>query len=337
MPLSFFIMSKKYFLVFITAYSPRLVTVKDKTYVEQRGAVYDWRGRLINESQRSCGIHGDLILNKNPIKISKWSRLKITLSSLKNLRFYLNINYSGPHFSQFGHFVTESLTRFSLSKKNFKYTTILHSFDADPSCQKLFSYQNNLLTKLGINIKKIQILVDRPAFAIFCTIEPEKVILNSKIEASANNYWDIILRRTPNSKKNQFPQKIFLSRSKLTSTRLRIPLKLNEEVENMFEENGFTCINPETLDIDSQITLVKNADVIAGFSGSALHLAVFAQPGTKVVEIGDERNSQNPNYHQINICKIRNLEHTFIPYDLKYQELPTLKDEIIAFTNAEQD
>lgn len=49
-------------------------------------------------------------------------------------------------------------------------------------------------------------------------------------------------------------------------------------------------VAPETLSIDDQIRLARSADVLAGQAGTALHLAAFARPGTRVLELGDQRS-----------------------------------------------
>jgi capsular polysaccharide biosynthesis protein len=53
-------------------------------------------------------------------------------------------------------------------------------------------------------------------------------------------------------------------------------------------------VHPETLPITEQIELVRGARVLAGLSGSALHLSAFAEPGTQVLTVGDRRDLGKP-------------------------------------------
>ena len=55
------------------------------------------------------------------------------------------------------------------------------------------------------------------------------------------------------------------------------------EVEGVFVDRGFTLVRPETLPIEQQAAMFWNADVVAGFAGSAMCNAVLGRPGTKVL------------------------------------------------------
>ena len=49
--------------------------------------------------------------------------------------------------------------------------------------------------------------------------------------------------------------------------------------------------------------MVKGADVVAGVSGSALHLSVFANPTSRVLELGDARNRDEAVLTQQILCR----------------------------------
>ncbi|MEP6068414.1 MAG: glycosyltransferase family 61 protein [Paracoccaceae bacterium] len=88
---------------------------------------------------------------------------------------------------------------------------------------------------------------------------------------------DRILPNTPPSQKPT--TKIFLSRKNSTWARMT-----NEtEVENTFAELGFEIVQPETLSFTEQVQCMQSADFIAGPSGSAFNLAMFARPGTPIL------------------------------------------------------
>jgi capsular polysaccharide biosynthesis protein len=81
-------------------------------------------------------------------------------------------------------------------------------------------------------------------------------------------------------------EKIYVSRMAMQSRRT-----FGEGVvQKIFEKNGYKIICPETLPLTEQIALVKNARVLAGCAGTALHLALFMAPGGVVVQI--KRNAR---------------------------------------------
>ena len=84
----------------------------------------------------------------------------------------------------------------------------------------------------------------------------------------------------------QIYEKIYVSRMAMQSRRT-----FGESVvQIIFEKNGYKIICPETLPLVEQIGLVKNARVLAGCAGTALHLALFMAPGGVVVQI--KRNAR---------------------------------------------
>ncbi len=46
-----------------------------------------------------------------------------------------------------------------------------------------------------------------------------------------------------------------------------------EEVEALFQKMGYCIVFPETIDLSEQLSILANADYIAGFIGSFFHLA----------------------------------------------------------------
>lgn len=64
---------------------------------------------------------------------------------------------------------------------------------------------------------------------------------------------------------------------------------LNErEFGDLLESRGFTTIFPESLSLEEQLLLYRNARVIAGESGTAMLNRVFTQPDTRELLVGAE-------------------------------------------------
>jgi capsular polysaccharide biosynthesis protein len=85
------------------------------------------------------------------------------------------------------------------------------------------------------------------------------------------------------------------------------------EVDELFRSRGFEVIFPEQLDVTTQIRIVRDAKVLAGAGGSALHLAAFATDG-KVVEIGDTRTRTTFVATQCAIAAVLDQPIAHIPY-----------------------
>ena len=74
------------------------------------------------------------------------------------------------------------------------------------------------------------------------------------------------------------PRRVFLARRPQRHRKL-----LNSpEVEALLQARGFATVYPEELDFDAQVRLVRGADWLIGPEGSAMFLAFFARPGTRL-------------------------------------------------------
>jgi capsular polysaccharide biosynthesis protein len=85
------------------------------------------------------------------------------------------------------------------------------------------------------------------------------------------------------------PPRVFLTR--LTGKRSCTDAP---QVEALAAEHGFTVLRPETLPLSTQVAVVRSAEVVAGFAGSAMfHLALTARPAatarpTRVVVVASD-------------------------------------------------
>ncbi len=87
------------------------------------------------------------------------------------------------------------------------------------------------------------------------------------------------------NKKTDFSKKIFISRKNAACRRI-----LNEdEIFNHLKAQGFGRYFLEDLDVEDQIKLFMNADVIIAPHGAGLTNTVFCKPGTKIIEIFQQR------------------------------------------------
>jgi capsular polysaccharide biosynthesis protein len=75
------------------------------------------------------------------------------------------------------------------------------------------------------------------------------------------------------SRRTSAPARIFLSRRFSDTNR---SCRNIEEVEAFFRDRGYAVVQPEQLPFEQQVDLVGNAEVVAGFAGSAMFNMLFA-------------------------------------------------------------
>lgn len=90
-----------------------------------------------------------------------------------------------------------------------------------------------------------------------------------------------------------------------------------EQFYDLMAARGALVVNGVDLAPTEQARLFASASAVVGFAGSNLHNSVFAQPETKVFEIGDERSYQAGgvdlrNWTQVAMCGVLDQPLTFI-------------------------
>ena len=292
-------------------------------FIEQSGAIYSLRGRLVSESLRLSGIDGDVMKNTSENKIRYVVLLKILFKLLLKRKFVFGSNYAGPYFSNFGHFLIETITRLDLDQKVKPKTYVFHTMDSNPNFQNVLDYQAKIFSLLGIERKQIKILKDDNYLLIKTKVLKNRVIFPKSMDYSTNKIYDKLI--FSNRSSLDLGKKIYLSRSLLPIEKQRLVPDAKNKLEEIFKEYGFKVLNPETLDIYDQISVISKADFIAGPQGSSLHLTVFANPETVVIEIGDEFQTIHPNTQQKIICETRGQNFNFIPYEIDTPHFDYLK------------
>src|SRR5262249_25716800 len=62
----------------------------------------------------------------------------------------------------------------------------------------------------------------------------------------------------------------------------------SDQIEDAAQQRGFVIIYPETLEFAEQVRLMSSARFVMGPEGSAMFLAFFAAPGTKLLVLNSE-------------------------------------------------
>jgi capsular polysaccharide biosynthesis protein len=101
-----------------------------------------------------------------------------------------------------------------------------------------------------------------------------------------------VQRRRYHGSLSSLPRRVYFSRSRLKVNPRSADKRSadNEvEIEEMLARRGFQTVHTQELPLDEQVALARRAEVIAGCDGSALHLAMFSQPGTRMLALDTRR------------------------------------------------
>jgi capsular polysaccharide biosynthesis protein len=177
----------------------------------------------------------------------------------------------GEHMGHFGHFTLEVLPRL----------WFWHRFRAETKpkivCSLLKPFALELLRPFGIAEDDIYIL-NEPTLFRDLTVASSGYALEKGVDETAFQVWRTIADFYD---KNSDLKRIYVSRSKWPKQRILV----NEaDVEKLFAAYGFTILHPQNLTVAEQVAIFRNAEVIAGPSGSALYNCVYsARKGARLI------------------------------------------------------
>ena len=218
--------------------------------------------------------------------------------------------YCGEYMDHWGHFLLESTTRLWYAVRNKKAHQKL--IFVAPKGTKIKGNFKEFFKLLGVSLKDI-ILITRPTklksviipqcSSVLCTYYMKEFI--EPFEA---------IRKTVKKEK---AKRIYLSRRKC-----KIRFIVGEDkLEKVFKKNGFTVIYPERLSLKKLISVISDAEYIAGLSGSALHNAVFCSNKPKLIILN---RSAAFNDAQALINQAMNLDAIYADANLNYLPSDTL-------------
>lgn len=271
------------------------------------GAVYNTSRRLVVRSQRLGGLSQDHVLAADLPEVPSprprdTQRLRGTWL------------YGGHWMNHFGHFLTETLP--SLWYEGEVRGVVFHPFVFG---SEILDWQVRAVDLLGLSPERIVITGERPVSVENLVTAARPYVANGYARPEAVAVWERMVDAA-RGRVAFASGPVFVSRA-LLHQRLaeggRLPKRAadNElEVDELFASAGFRVLHPETVPIEEQIAAVADAELVIGPSGSALHLAAFAGPGTTVVEMGDARHWTRSNRNQAVIATARQHEMWFLPF-----------------------
>ena len=256
-----------------------------KQYMRDVAVEHIERGIIVNEHFHGFGVFTqDFKFVKSSLQVRK-NNGQFTPKFNHNNIPYINqdVVFIGNVYPQFGHFLLEHLNRaWALLDEKYRnmHVVLINNQDVNPVPEYMFVF----LELMGVAREKIIILNQTTQFKnVYVPYQGYNLPVYSCPEFGKT--FDFMAQNVSDC--DQSFDKIYLSRDAMKERRTRG----EKFVSKIFEDNGFKVIYPETLPLVQQIALVKNAKVLAGCAGTALHLAVFMKPGGTVIQI--KRNKKN--------------------------------------------
>jgi capsular polysaccharide biosynthesis protein len=205
--------------------------------------------------------------------------------------------YLGHLMSHYGHFLTETTSRFWALPYFPGRRVVFYPFIFGSAIRP---FMQPFLEAFGITEDRTTFLREPCRFRRI--IIPDRTFhFNASVHERHLEVAQRVRRHLGLKDIDRGSLKIFLSRSRLSSGRTSVSNQA--EVDVLMKELGFHVVHPQEIPIVQQIDMYARCEVMAGFSGSALHNCLFMNPGTVLIEIGDLRAPAGPLAPQI-LCNL---------------------------------
>lgn len=261
-----------------------------------KGCLYDAEGARVDLSIRVGGIGGDQSASIDPASLPPEQRGGTWLTG--------RTLYLGPFMNHYGHFITESLSRYWKQDIGPVDHVVAYPFMHNNGSILVEEFHRHLARLLEVPIDRMAILRSQTVFDEI--VVPEQLWANNvHVNAHMRTVYERIRTWHVGTRSSG---RVFLSRA--PSKRLGNPLA----VEDVFAGFGFRVIHPERVPIAEQLALYANCEVLASLSGSGMHNCLFARPGLMTVEVGDTRARRNTVRMQRMANALAQVEAHFIPF-----------------------
>lgn len=173
--------------------------------------------------------------------------------------------------------------------------------------QPIPKYYYTLLRMLGVDVK-IELITEPTRFKKIYLPE-NSLIWENHYRYFTKEFSDTIniIKKYVISHTNPFHyDKVYFTRTQLQPSLREMG---ESSLVNIFEENGFKIIAPETLPLEDQIRIVIDSKCFAATEGSISHTSIFCQPGTEIIVL---RKCNHFNTYQHVINEVANLVVTYI-------------------------
>jgi len=194
-------------------------------------------------------------------------RKRVTTAAPQHARVHVADErvYGGIVMHHYGHFLFETLARAWFLKRSRPARAVWHIL---PDLPKLYRWQTEILSMLGLEVAPDDLILEPTRFAkliipqagaeLWTSFHPEQV------EAMA-----IFPFRKPRA-----GRKLWLSRSRRTR---KGSVQEEQTLEALLQQSGWQIMQPETLPVREQLAQLSDAEVVAGFDGSAFHTLMLGR------------------------------------------------------------
>jgi hypothetical protein len=263
---------------------PEIHEYKNVLFVPEFSAVYNDNGGLIGTSilKRSLGqrqVHNPPVF--------------IDVQQVKHSEVIDMALFGGVMFAHFGHFLLESLSRLwplavsDMEKELFECDVLYWAPDYKTGTKtySVTKVKRTIFESLNINIKPNLRILNQPVLINKLIIPDQAIILESEIypifRTLLKNAGDRIIRMYSQSRKDEYKDKVYLSRSSLSLSQRNC---INEKkLENILKDHGFGIFHIHEFSIADQIGLFNNAEIIVGPDGSAFHAMLLSETSEKAI------------------------------------------------------
>jgi len=226
--------------------------------------------------------------------------------------------YLGPVAGYWGHILTEisCCLYYAINHRNMKWVYWDYT---DPHVETIREPLMQFLELLGI-CKEQLIAVTKPTRFQKIIVPEVSAVTGEYYTDTFKSMYDYIRDVAINScciQNNKVKQykKIYLTKTEFESSKNN---QIGEEsIKHIFEENGYTCVSPEKMDVISQIKLFSETEEIVAVEGTLPHNILFCKDGIKLTIIN---RKSGVNTYQLMINQMKNAEVTYI--DSWYMLLP---------------
>jgi capsular polysaccharide biosynthesis protein len=256
------------------------------------GAVYSSKGWLLPMSQKLGGSGGHRVAMADPKRIAPERR---------SPRLRGRWLYGGHWMMHFGHFLTETVTTLWPEDIGPVKGLVFHRY-LSPN-PVVLPWQQHLVDLAGYGGLPIE-FVDKKNVRVDELVLPSRTLIQHGWgRRGAHEVWQRIAAAVPDQPPpwagDTWPERVYMSRTAFNAG-MRAKGRKDPRstpvhdamLDEVFAEAGFAVVAPEKLSIDDQVRLARAARVVAGQAGTALHLACFAPPGVRVLELGDRRSTR---------------------------------------------
>jgi hypothetical protein len=185
----------------------------------------------------------------------------------------LGVFISSPGQNIYGHWILDYIPRL--------YSLKSHHLGKRVTMTKVPSWAQNFLNIFDVDVDVIKLSTSS------MSLNAKKIVLPSFLKsgymidvATCRCAWllasNALLSSAPRAETGQ-NLRLFITRKKWNSAR---PIDNIDEIETLAVRHGYALVVPESLTVREQAALFREATVVVGQDGSALHNVIFCRPGT---------------------------------------------------------